>query len=99
MRLRRAARDDMAAVAVLHRLTMKTSLPYLPDLHTPAEDLAFFRDVLFDRGEMWVAEGADGAIVGTHLKRDGVTWNEVDRARADRFMEAVGSAREPAGVR
>ena len=42
---------------------------------------------------------ADGAIVGTHLKRDGVTWNEVDRARADRFMEAVGSAREPAGIR
>jgi hypothetical protein len=42
---------------------------------------------------------ADGAIVGTHLKRDGITWNPVDRARAIRFMEAVGSAREPAGVR
>ena len=41
---------------------------------------------------------ADGAIVGTHLKRDGVTWNPVDRDRACRFMEAVGRTREPAGV-
>jgi len=42
---------------------------------------------------------ADGAIVGTHLKRDGVTWNPVDRERAGRFMEVVGRTREPAGVR
>jgi membrane complex biogenesis BtpA family protein len=46
-----------------------------------------------------VLEVADGAIVGTHLKRDGVTWNPVDRDRASRFMEAAGSARELAGVR
>ncbi|MGO8686555.1 MAG: BtpA/SgcQ family protein [Candidatus Dormibacteria bacterium] len=46
-----------------------------------------------------ILEIADGAIVGTHLKRDGVTWNPVDPARAGRFMEAVGSAREPVGVR
>jgi membrane complex biogenesis BtpA family protein len=42
---------------------------------------------------------ADGAIVGTHLKRDGITWNEVDPERAGRFMEAVGRVREPAGAR
>jgi uncharacterized protein len=42
---------------------------------------------------------ADGAIVGTHLKRDGITWNPVDRERASRFMEAVGRTREAAGVR
>ena len=32
---------------------------------------------------------ADGCIVGTALKVDGVTWNPVDPARAERFMEAV----------
>jgi uncharacterized protein len=37
---------------------------------------------------------ADGAIVGTHLKRDGVTWNPVDPARAARLMTAARRTRE-----
>ncbi|MGH6719989.1 MAG: BtpA/SgcQ family protein [Alphaproteobacteria bacterium] len=32
---------------------------------------------------------ADGAVVGTHFKKDGVTWNPVDPARAGRFMDVV----------
>jgi uncharacterized protein len=32
---------------------------------------------------------ADGVIVGSSLKRDGVFWNEVERGRAERFMEAA----------
>lgn len=36
---------------------------------------------------------ADGAIVGTSLKRDGVTWNEVDPARARALVEAAAAAR------
>jgi membrane complex biogenesis BtpA family protein len=32
---------------------------------------------------------ADGCIVGSDLKRDGGTWNPVDRGRADRFLEAA----------
>jgi uncharacterized protein len=32
---------------------------------------------------------ADGVIVGTYLKRDGVTWNPVDPARAAAFMAAA----------
>lgn len=34
----------------------------------------------------------DGVIVGTHLKRDGNTFNPVDRARVRRFMQAVRTA-------
>lgn len=41
---------------------------------------------------------ADGALVGTTLKRDGVTWNPVDRDRAMRFMDAVRASREPVAV-
>jgi uncharacterized protein len=37
---------------------------------------------------------ADGAIVGTALKRGAVTWNPVDPGRAARFMAAAGQARE-----
>ena len=36
---------------------------------------------------------ADGAIVGTALKRGAVTWNPVDPARAARLMEAARRAR------
>ncbi len=36
---------------------------------------------------------ADGVLVGTSLKRDGVTWNGVDPERADRFMAAVQRVR------
>ena len=33
---------------------------------------------------------ADGAIVGSDLKRDGYTWNPVDPDRVRRFVEAAG---------
>lgn len=36
---------------------------------------------------------ADGVIVGTSLKVDGVTWNPVDQDRARRFMDAARGAR------
>jgi len=36
---------------------------------------------------------ADGCIVGTHFKRDGITWNAVDRDRVARFMDRVGTIR------
>ncbi|MFZ4124329.1 MAG: BtpA/SgcQ family protein, partial [Candidatus Planktophila sp.] len=35
---------------------------------------------------------ADGCIVGSDLKRDGYTWNEVEPDRAKRFIEAARSA-------
>ncbi len=39
---------------------------------------------------------ADGAIVGSSLKRDGVWWNPVDEERVRRLMEVVRSVRETA---
>jgi membrane complex biogenesis BtpA family protein len=36
---------------------------------------------------------ADGAIIGTSLKRDGITWNEVDPDRARGLIEAARAAR------
>lgn len=36
---------------------------------------------------------ADGAIVGTHFKIDGNTWNPVDGARVRRFMDVVETLR------
>jgi predicted TIM-barrel enzyme len=39
---------------------------------------------------------ADGVIVGTSLKVDGITWNPVDPARARRFVDTAREVR--AGV-
>jgi uncharacterized protein len=36
---------------------------------------------------------ADGAIVGTSLKGDGITWNPVDRSRAEEMVELFDRAR------
>jgi len=45
-----------------------------------------------------ILAGADGAIVGTSLKYDGVTWNAVDPDRAARFMDAARAARHQAAA-
>ncbi len=55
-----AALADMQPVARLHRHVRKTCLPYLPDLHTPAQDLAFFQEHVFPSSTVWLAKsGAD----------------------------------------
>ena len=36
---------------------------------------------------------ADGAIIGTHFKVEGNTWNAVDKSRVKRFMDKVGKLR------
>lgn len=36
---------------------------------------------------------ADGCVVGTHFKRDGITWNAVDGDRVRRFMDVVETLR------
>ena len=41
---------------------------------------------------------ADGVIVGTSLKVDGITWNRVDPARARRFMDMARQARSAPAV-
>jgi putative acetyltransferase len=89
MKYRRAAREDMPAVAVLHRHTMKTSLPFLPDLHTPAEDRAFFCDRLFPTNAVWVAE-QDGALVGYAARGDG--WLNQLYVHPDHQGRGVGGA-------
>jgi len=42
---------------------------------------------------------ADGAIVGTSLKVDGITWNAVDPARAAALVEAARTARDAVRAR
>ena len=56
MILRRASLDDMPALARLHRHTVKTSLPFLPTLHSAEEEAWWFAESLFPANEIWLAE-------------------------------------------
>jgi membrane complex biogenesis BtpA family protein len=40
-----------------------------------------------------IMKHADGAVVGTHFKRDANTWNAVDGDRVKRFMDVVADLR------
>ena len=45
--IRPATPEDIEAVERLHRAVRTACLPYLPELHTPEEDLRFFRGRVF----------------------------------------------------
>jgi GNAT superfamily N-acetyltransferase len=68
--LRPATPEDAAAIAVVHRLAMRISLPFLPELHTPEEDLWFVRERLSANNTVWVAE-VEGQVVGYVAFHDG----------------------------
>jgi putative acetyltransferase len=59
VKLRQATVEDMPAVALIHRAAFNAALPHLGDLHTPAEDLAFFTARVFPHANVWIAEAAE----------------------------------------
>jgi GNAT superfamily N-acetyltransferase len=61
--LRRATAADAQAIAIVHRTAMRVSLHFLPELHTPEEDLKFFADRFLPTQEVWAADDG-GSIVG-----------------------------------
>src|SRR5690348_10754984 len=60
--IRRADAADAEAIARLFRAVQRAHLAYLPDLHTPEEDLWFFRNRVFVECEVWIAGTPDGFI-------------------------------------
>jgi GNAT superfamily N-acetyltransferase len=61
--LRRARRDDAAAVADVFLAARADAMAYLPELHTEAETRTWIRDVVLPGYEVVVAE-ADGRVAG-----------------------------------
>lgn len=76
--LRRAVASDMPAVARLNRHVRETCLPYLPDLHTPEEDRAFFQDHVFPSSDVWLAEAGAQLIGFAVAKQDWLDHLYVD---------------------
>lgn len=61
--LRRAAPADADAIAEVHVCSMRTAMPWLPELHTNEETRSWVRETLLPRQEVWVAE-VMGRVVG-----------------------------------
>lgn len=54
-RIRQLTLADMESAAAVMRRSFEERLPSLAGLHTPEEDVGFFRDHLFRQSEMWGA--------------------------------------------
>lgn len=72
MILRRAGQGDAAAMAVIHRQAMRVSLSFLPELHTPEEDLWFMGERLLKEFEVWVSEVDHQTVAYVAFSRDWV---------------------------
>jgi putative acetyltransferase len=85
---RRAGPADAPAIAELFRRVRAAKLPYLPVLHTPAEDVAFFGGHVMETCTVLVAEA--GGIVGFIAYREG--W--IDHLYVDAAFhgKGIGSA-------
>jgi GNAT superfamily N-acetyltransferase len=68
--LRRARADESDFVAALCRRSRAAAMPYLPELHTPEDDRAYFRERVFVDCEVTVAERG-GAVVAFCATRPG----------------------------
>jgi GNAT superfamily N-acetyltransferase len=51
--LRRLTLDDMDGAARIHRAALDDTLPWLPRLHTPEDDRAYFRGRVFADCTVW----------------------------------------------
>lgn len=60
--LRRANLADADAIAEVARYSRKHFLPYLPELHTLDEDKVFFRTVVSQENDVWLAEDEDEVV-------------------------------------
>ena len=65
-----------------------TAVPAVPDAR-----LNFYPGTKLQDNVKTVMSLASGAIVGTHFKVDGNTWNAVDRDRVKLFMDVVAGLR------
>jgi putative acetyltransferase len=64
IRIEKAKEEDIAEVARLFKTTRESELPYLPKLHTPQEDVSFFRAKVFSQQTVHVLREDRVRLVG-----------------------------------
>jgi putative acetyltransferase len=85
--LRMAEADDIAAVAGLFARSRAVALPFLPVLHSPAEDIAFFASRR-EHALMTLAERA-GSLAGFMVESEG--WIEQLYLEPEQRGQGIGS--------
>lgn len=60
MKLRHASAEDVTDLARIYVASRAEAMPWLPVLHTAAEDLEFFMGLVHSTKRMWVAESPEG---------------------------------------
>ncbi|HEY8574669.1 GNAT family N-acetyltransferase [Phenylobacterium sp.] len=88
MNLRRAGPTDAQAIAALLRHTFRVSLPFLPELHTPEQDLWFVREQMLVKDEVWLAEDDEQALLGFVAFREG--WIDHLYVHPDHQGQGIG---------
>ncbi|MEM1390591.1 MAG: GNAT family N-acetyltransferase [Pseudomonadota bacterium] len=58
MIIRRASTDDAVAIATIHRTSRRYAMPWLPIVHTPDEDVDYFRKDVLPNQVVYVADRA-----------------------------------------
>ena len=76
--IRRADEQRAEAIARLLRSVRRAGLPFLPQPHTPDEDLWFVRNVISTQCEVWAAGSGDidGFIAFHEIERTDGSRNE-----------------------
>ncbi|TRC73696.1 GNAT family N-acetyltransferase [Mesorhizobium sp. WSM4307] len=85
--LRPATGSDAAAIARLMRASLN-AFDWMPVIHTPAEDLAFLRDIVLPRQQVTVAEAGSEIVGFIAVSGDWVEQLYLDPAWAG---QAIGS--------
>ena len=86
--LRRLSHDEMDESAAIHRASFDERLPWLAGLHTPTEEVAFFRNRVFADCEVWGAIGDE--LIGFIAFREG--WIDQLYVLPHRQRQGAGSA-------
>jgi len=87
--LRSAMAYDAPQIARILRKARQHSLPYLPDIHTPEEDLDFIREVVLNESTVIVAE-TEETIVGFCAYRGG--WIDHLYVLPEHHGKGIGTA-------
>jgi ribosomal protein S18 acetylase RimI-like enzyme len=80
---------DAPLLAAIYSASRRAAMPWLPDLHSPAEEAEYLATIAFPAARLWVAE-ADGAPAG-FLAREG-EWIMHLYLHPDRRRQGFGSA-------
>ena len=68
--IRIATETDAAEIALVLRVARQHNLPYLPELHTPEEDLGYIKEKVLKEDQVVVADES-GKVVGFCAFKDG----------------------------